>query len=100
MSTLNLREFQECIDKFITHREPIVVGMALAPSVKALLDQVTHRPATTGLAGAAFGIPFIVDPRLSEKSEVFYNEAVWKVRCAEQNFWDTQHLPPAANSTP
>lgn len=66
--------------------------MAMSPQTKALLDsearQFTYAACPIGSEFGILGIPYIVDPRISDGSEVFYDHAAWQARCAEQRAFD------------
>lgn len=72
---------------------PVVVGMAISPRVAALIPPAE----LPNIALIGFGLPTIIDPRLEDKSEVYYDETAWKARCDEQRRWEAKTLPHKAN---
>lgn len=74
--------------------EPVVVGLAISPSVAALIPK--DRFTQSFIAMHTYGFDTIIDPRLGDKSEVFYDASAWKIRCSEQHQWDAKKFLPAA----
>lgn len=78
---------------------PVVVGMAISPATKAFVMQTTFAtPHTTFPISGFFGFNVIIDPRLSDASEVYYDEKGWRERCEEQWQWDAEKFPYKANA--
>lgn len=71
-------------------RTKIIYGIAMSPQVHAHLRATNWNtsPRMDDHVGMFAGAPFIVDSRLTEKSEVFYDNAKWQDRVKEQNAHD------------
>lgn len=90
MNNLDFDEINRTIEKL--HRKPVVIGMAISPKVKAMAEkQFTptadsiHHPYSS-----IMGFPYIVDPRLNDIAEIYYDLEKWHERCIDQRKWDEQ----------
>lgn len=59
-----------------------IVGMAVAPRTKALLDRLSLNPP------GPCALLLLIDPRITEGGEVYYDQTAWNKRCEEQRKWD------------
>jgi hypothetical protein len=71
-----------------------LVGIACSPQIEWILKR--HG----GLDCRVFGVgvvPLLIDPRMSPQlSEAYFDAALWKARCKEQEEWDAKPRATAA----
>jgi hypothetical protein len=70
----------------------IVHGIAMSPQTYSKL-RVTNwntSPRIDDPIGTFAGVPFIVDPRLRDEGEVYYDKEAWNERLKEQNAFDAK----------
>jgi hypothetical protein len=71
---------------------PIVYGIALSPQAHSKLraENWNTSPRMDDPFGTFAGAPYIVDSRLREKNEVYYDKEAWLKRVKEQNAFDSK----------
>lgn len=67
--------------------KPILVGMAVPPSMHARIKSEGRVPEKRELLTSLAMTPILVDPRLSS-CELFYDLEKWRARCDEQREFD------------
>lgn len=100
---LMLETIEQAAAALVAHHRP-VIGVAMSPQTKALLDRSAARWSytefdPTGNFVTFCGATILIDPRMSVKvSEAYYDREAWLSRCREQNEWEASRLtpPPAA----
>lgn len=80
---MNFDALGEIIDRLRREAQQVPVGVALSPAMLARLRRSIHE-------GESWmpGIPYVVDPRLGGLAEAFFDESLWRERCADQRRWD------------
>jgi hypothetical protein len=69
--------------------EPIVVGFAISPAMRAAIESQSRNTAANAYAGSLYaGVPFLIDPRITGQAEAYYSREAWQARCREQKQWD------------
>lgn len=71
-----------------------VYGMAISPKTQRAIQESMVMIKRCENVGVFYeGIPTIIDPRLGDNSQVYYDEMAWKVRCDEQREFDNIFIP-------